>query len=106
MAVNEAIISEDLTIEGDLLAKESAVLVRGRVDGNVTAKAIEIDRTGIVTGTLSADLVTISGELTGRVECADLSLSDSAKVKADLSTGTLTSSRGARLLGRVEVKGR
>ena len=104
--MNDAIISEDLTIEGDVLAKESAVLVRGRVDGNVTAKTIEIDRSGVVTGSVSADVVTISGELSGRVECSDLSLGETARVKADLSTVTLSSSRGAKLAGHVEVKGR
>ena len=51
--MQSAIISEDLTIEGDLLAKESSLTILGTVTGDVSARAIDVQPTGVVTGTLS-----------------------------------------------------
>ena len=103
--MNSAIISEDLTIEGDLLAGESNLTISGTVTGDVTAKAIDIRPEGKVTGTLSAEQVTVGGRVSGRVTCGDLSLEETARVEADLQVGTLVSRKGATLTGRVEVTG-
>lgn len=104
--MNSAIISEDLTIEGDLLAGDSNLTISGTVTGDVTARAIDIRPEGKVTGTLSADQVTVGGKLSGRVTCGDLTLEETARVEADLEVGALVSRKGATLTGRVQVTGR
>ena len=65
----------------------------------------DIQPTGEVVGSLSAETVTISGTLKGSVKGTDLSLQDTARVEADLTTNSLASNKGAKLVGRVEVKG-
>lgn len=104
--MNSAIISDDLTIEGDLLAGDSSLTISGTVTGDVTARTIDIRPEGNVTGTLSADQVTVGGRVSGRVACGDLLLEETARVEADLSVGSLTSRKGAMLSGKVEVTGR
>jgi len=103
--MQSAIISEDLTIEGDLLAKESSLTILGTVTGDVSARAIDVQPSGVVTGTLSAEAVSIGGRVKGRVTCSDLSLTETAQVEADLVTGALTSRKGAILAGKVQVTG-
>jgi cytoskeletal protein CcmA (bactofilin family) len=103
--MQSAIISEDLTIEGDLSAKESSLTILGTVTGDVTARAIDVQPSGVVTGTLSAETVAIGGRVKGRVTCTDLSLTDTAQVEADLVAAALTSRKGAVLRGKVEVTG-
>lgn len=103
--MQSAIISEDLTIEGDLLAKDSSLTILGTVTGDVSARAIDVQPTGVVTGTLSAETVAIGGKVKGRVNCTDLSLTETARVEADLVAEGLTSRKGATLRGKVEVKG-
>ena len=103
--MQSAIISEDLTIEGDLLAKESSLTILGKVTGDVSARAIDVQPTGEVSGTLSAETVVIGGRVRGRVTCAELSLAETARVEADLVAGALTSRKGATLTGKVEVTG-
>jgi cytoskeletal protein CcmA (bactofilin family) len=103
--MQSAIISEDLTIEGDLLAKDSSLTILGTVTGDVSARAIDVQPTGVVTGTLSAETVAIGGKVKGRVNCTDLSLTETARVEADLVAGALTSRKGATLRGKVEVTG-
>lgn len=103
--MNEAIIAEDLTIDGDLLAKDTRLAVKGRINGDVVAKSIDIQPSGEVVGSLSAETVTISGTLKGSVKCSDLSLENTARVEAELTTNTLASNKGAKLIGKVEVKG-
>lgn len=103
--MTSAIISEDLTIEGDLIAGDSSLTISGTVTGDVTARTIDIRPEGRISGTLSADQVNVGGQVSGRVTCADLLLEETARVEADLSVGTLTSRKGATLSGKVEVTG-
>jgi cytoskeletal protein CcmA (bactofilin family) len=105
MSMQSAIISEDLTIEGDLLARDSSLTILGKVTGDVSARAIDVQPSGEVAGTLSAETVVIAGRVRGRVTCTELSLSETAQVEADLVAGALTSRKGAVLTGKVEVTG-
>jgi cytoskeletal protein CcmA (bactofilin family) len=103
--MQNAIISEDLVIEGNLLAQEASLTILGRVTGDVSARAIDVQPSGEVTGTLSAETVVIGGRVRGQVNCADLSLNETARVEADLVTGSLSSRKGATLTGKVQVTG-
>lgn len=103
--MSSAIISEDLTIEGDLIAGDSSLTISGTVTGDITARMIDIRPEGTTTGTLSADQVNVGGRVSGRVTCGDLLLEETARVDADLAVGTLTSRKGATLSGKVEVTG-
>ena len=102
--MTKAVIEEDLTIDGDLIAKESHVSIRGKITGDIQAKGVDVMAGGVVHGKVSAESVSVSGDLTGSVTCGDLSLSETARVEAELVAKTLTSQSGARVVGRVEIK--
>jgi cytoskeletal protein CcmA (bactofilin family) len=101
----DAVIEEDLTIDGDLIAMESNVAIKGRITGDVRALAVNVQPGGVVKGTVTAERVTISGELTGTVSCSDLSLNETARVEADLKAKTLSSQKGSHVVGKVEIRG-
>lgn len=101
----DAVIEEDLTIDGDLIAKESNVAIKGKITGDVKALSVDLQPTGVVTGTVSADRVTISGQLKGSVSCTDLSLNETARVDADMTAKTLSSMKGSHVVGRIEITG-
>ena len=90
--MTDSVIEEDLKIEGDLVAKNANIVVKGQIKGDVN-------------GAVTADEAQISGTLKGSVTCSNLSLSDSAQVEADVTAGSLSSQKGAKLVGQVTVKG-
>ena len=103
--MDESVIEEDLTIEGNLTAANSAVSVKGRIRGDVKAKTIDVLASGSVLGAVAADDVTVAGKLEGSVDCTLLSLQETSKVQANLSAKTLSVNSGATIAGRVDVKG-
>ena len=58
-------ILEGLSMEGKLDGGEHLVVVDGQFEGNVTANEIILREKGMITGTLKAKIVSISGRLNG-----------------------------------------
>lgn len=103
--MRHAVIGEDLTIEGDVIAKESRIEVLGLITGDLTAHAVEVQESGRVAGTVSAEEVDVRGTLTGNVNCSEISLHETARVESDIKTKFMTSVKGARLTGKLQVSG-
>ncbi len=104
-AVAATTIHEDLTIQGDLVAKEGDISIGGKVMGDVSARTVEILAPGVVKGGISAEEVKIAGRLEGSVKCNALSLEEKSVLKADVTARTMTMSSGATISGRVEARG-
>ena len=104
--MNETIIQEDLTVHGNLVAKDGSISIGGNVAGDIDAKGIEILSHGSVKGGIEAEEVNISGSLEGSVKCSQLTLGDRSQLKADVTAGTMTMSAGAKVDGRGKVGGR
>jgi cytoskeletal protein CcmA (bactofilin family) len=104
-AVAATVIQEDLTIQGDLVAKEGDISISGKVTGDISARNVEILAQGSVKGGISADAVKIAGRLEGSVNCKALALEEKSDVKADVTAGSMTMSSGATISGRVEARG-
>lgn len=103
--MTRSVIEEDLTIEGNVTSKEGEVDVKGKVAGDVEARAVDVHPGGRVDGAIAAETVTIQGAQSGRIKCTELSLVKSADVKADVTARTLISEKGARLVGKVQITG-
>ncbi|KIC47495.1 hypothetical protein RA28_00935 [Ruegeria sp. ANG-S4] len=99
------VIQEDLTIQGDLVAKEGAISVAGNVTGDVDAKSVEILAPGKVNGGINAEEIKIAGRVQGSVKCRALTLEEKSELKADVTAGTMKMSSGAKISGRVEASG-
>ncbi|MDJ0858792.1 MAG: polymer-forming cytoskeletal protein [Dinoroseobacter sp.] len=99
------VIQEDLTVQGNMTAKDGSISISGKVTGDIDSKSIDILSAGNVKGRISAGDVKISGSLEGSVKCASLTLGEKSDVKADIAAETMTMSSGAKIKGQVETRG-
>ena len=103
--MSDAIISEDLTIEGDVVAKNSRIEIKGRITGDVTAKTVDLMSGGQIVGHVQAEDVIFRGQLKGKVACTDLELHDTAVMHSDVTAKHLTSTKGAKVSGAMKIEG-
>ena len=78
----------------------------GQVAGDITAAAITIQPGGSVNGKLSAEKVSIEGQLNGSLKCAELTLASTSSVQADVFAEAMTVDNGAHVVGKVQVTGK
>lgn len=103
--MTKSVIEEDLIIDGNITSKDGDIDVKGRVKGDISAKGVSVSSNGEVTGAISAGAVRIQGRHTGQIDCTELALEKNAEVKADVKAQTLSSEKGARLVGKVQITG-
>lgn len=103
--MTRSVIEEDLVIDGNVTSPDGDIEVKGRVTGDITARSVDVHANGSVQGAIAAATVRIGGRQSGRIKCDALSLDKSAEVKADITAQTLTSEKGARLVGKVQITG-
>lgn len=125
-------ITGDLTAKGPITVAgvvqgnvvcESKVCIQGEVTGNITGKGVVVTTGGKIRGNISSstDLVlqvgsavegdmdaaemTLEGAITGNLNCGgNLSLGAKSVVTGDISTRDITTTLGAQINGRVEMK--
>lgn len=101
----QSTIEEDLTIDGNVSSENGDVHVKGTVTGDIRARSVDVHAMGHVKGAVEADHVRIQGRQSGRIKCLELALDANAEVKSDVIAQTLTSEKGARLIGKVQITG-
>jgi cytoskeletal protein CcmA (bactofilin family) len=79
-----SILSDDLTIEGDIVS-EGEVHINGIVKGDVTARKLTLGKDGAITGTVEVDDAVIGGKLGGRLIAKSVVLLSTARVAADIT---------------------
>jgi cytoskeletal protein CcmA (bactofilin family) len=103
--MSNSVIEEDLVVDGNITSQDGTVAVKGRVTGDIVAKSVDVHVSGQVNGAVSADTVNIQGRQSGRIKCSELSLQKHSEVKADVTAQTMSSEKGARLVGKVQITG-
>ena len=104
--MQNSIIEEDLTIEGDIKSEQGHVEIKGKVIGDVTAKSVTIHINGSIDGALKAATVNVEGSQTGSIDCTDLTLTATSNVRADVIAQTMTAQSGGSLAGKLQVTGK
>ena len=102
--MTKSIISEDLTVTGEITGS-GLIEVQGIVRGDMKSEAIDILPGGQVEGAVKAETAHVRGQLKGSLDAASVDLYAAATVDADVSAGTLSSEKGARVVGRVDIGG-
>jgi cytoskeletal protein CcmA (bactofilin family) len=101
--MGESLIAPDIAIEGKI---EGAghVRIAGRFKGDVNVRGdLTIEPSAKVNGSVRAEKVIVSGELTGNIEQAShVELQQSGALTGDLKAATLTVAAGSRMRGHVE----
>src|SRR6185312_5205973 len=101
--MGESLIAPDIAIEGKI---EGAghVRIAGRFKGDVNVRGdLTIEPGAKVNGSVRAEKVIISGELTGNIEqSSHVELQQSGALTGDLKAASLTVAAGSRMRGHVE----
>src|SRR3954469_4878665 len=80
---------------------EGALIVSGRVKGQIAALSVVIAAGGYVEGDIVAQEVVITGRLNGRVFAPSVSIEKGAQIEGRIFHTTVTVARGAQVTGRM-----
>ena len=99
----ESVIASDLIIEGKIEGS-GHVRIAGKFKGDIKVQGnLSIDQGAKVSGGVSANKVTLAGELDGNIASAkQVELLPSGAINGDLKAGSLTVAAGSRIRGHVE----
>lgn len=100
--MTKSIISEDLTVTGDITGS-GLIEVQGIVQGDIRSEAVDILSGGQVEGAVTADTAHVRGSLKGSLAADSVDLYTDATVDADVTAGTMSSEKGARVVGKVDI---
>ncbi|MBS0459651.1 polymer-forming cytoskeletal protein [Thermomonas sp.] len=102
-AARESVIASDLIIEGKIEGS-GHVRIAGKFKGDIKVQGnLSIDQGAKVSGGVSANKVTLAGELDGNIASAkQVELLSSGAINGDLKAGSLTVAAGSRIRGHVE----
>ncbi len=96
-----SIICNDMKITGSVLS-EGALQIDGKIDGDVSAQDIVIGATGIITGEVKAEVVTVKGTIKGSIRARKVELETGAKVEGDIIHTSLSIQPNAVFEGQVK----
>jgi cytoskeletal protein CcmA (bactofilin family) len=96
-----SIISESLTIEGNLIS-EGEVQIDGTVNGDVTAANLTVGQSAVINGEIDASVLTIRGFVDGRIKGEEISIMSTATVKGDVIHTSLSIEPGAKIDGHLQ----
>lgn len=103
----ESIIGQQTTVDGTFKS-ESSIRVRGTVQGEIESKrSILIESEANVTAKVTAETVTISGQVNGQIFCGGrVEIRPSGRVVGEINAGTLIMQEGAFFEGHLKMGGR
>ena len=74
-------ILDGLSMEGSLTGGEHPVVVDGQFKGDITGNEIILRENGKITGTLKAEIVSISGYFRGDLVCDNLTVTQTGVIE-------------------------
>ncbi len=101
--LKESLLTAGLTIEGKIEGS-GHIRIAGRFQGDVNVKGnLAIEPGAKVVGGVTAETVSVGGELDGNISsAARVELLETGVLTGDLKAGSLTVAAGSRMRGRVE----
>lgn len=102
----ETVVGPSVVVEGDF-SSEGNILVKGTVSGNVkTGQLLTVETGAKILANTKAHDALIAGEVKGNVRVADrLELTETARIRGDITCTTLVVAAGALIHGKVTMKG-
>ena len=93
----KSIIMSDAVIEGDVTSN-GEIVVKGRVQGNLSAQSVEVGETGGVYGSLKAKDADVYGDVQGDVSIIGLiRIGQTGSVTGDVAYGRISMEQGGNL---------
>ena len=97
-----SVIASDVTVHGGLTAKDS-MRIEGRIEGDVTLEGtLILGKSAVINGNVKVSSAAVAGEINGYIDAAGglVTLSDTAKVKGDITTDRIVIDENAYFAGR------
>ena len=88
-------------MEGTLLGGEYPIVVDGQFKGNITANEVILREKGTITGSLKAEIVSISGRFNGDLACENLTVTQTGVIDGDVQANALSIDLGAQIMGSI-----
>ena len=103
----ESTIGAHTTVDGSFKS-ENSIRVRGTVQGEIESRrAIVVDSEANVTAKVTAETVTVAGQVNGQIICSGrLEIQPSGRVVGEIDAGTLIMQEGAFFEGHLKMGGR
>lgn len=102
--VPPSIISEDLTITGNLQS-EGEIQIDGKVIGDIQSHDLLVGDTAHIKGEVVAEAIRVHGKVVGQIKARNVSLAKSAHVVGDILHDNLSIETGAFLEGHCKRLG-
>ena len=96
-----SIISEDLTITGNLLSK-GEIQIDGRVEGDIDTETLLVGESAHINGDVRAKRVRVYGRVNGQITAQSVTLASTAQVTGDIVHEDLSIEKGAFLEGHCQ----
>jgi cytoskeletal protein CcmA (bactofilin family) len=96
-------VGAEVTVGGDI-AGCAQLHIDGRIDGNICCASLVLGAGGTVAGNIVAETVRLAGLVEGAVEATTVMLESSARVRGDITYGTIAIAAGAQIEGRLSRK--
>jgi len=97
------VIGPSANLEGHVNS-ESACVIFGRVNGNITAPRIVLEIASYVEGNLNSRSVKILGTLNGNIICDEATVSANGKIRGNIAYETIEMDRGSEVVGSLWLK--
>lgn len=96
-----AIIGKKFDIKGDLNGV-GAVIISGKIEGNISATQVVIERGATVLGDISCTQIDISGHVRGLIDAGDVVIREKASIEGDLNYSTIAIESGSAVSGKLK----
>ena len=91
-----SIIGEDMLIEGNIHSN-AKVIVHGRVNGDISAKSVLIEKSAKHVGNIFADSVEIAGNVKGEVVAHNLAIASTGSIVGSIQKTVISIAFGAEI---------
>jgi len=98
VAPTPSIIGSDVLIEGNIKT-DGELQLDGSIIGDLACGGLVMGETGAVKGTITADNVTVRGQIQGEIRARTVRLEKSASVEGNVFHESLSVEAGAKLTG-------
>ncbi len=95
-------LSDDIKLDGHI-DSTGTVLISGQVTGNVKAKSLTLETTGVVAGNIKADETEIMGTQKGNVSSKRLSILAGSKLRGNINCEELIVEHDSDITGKINA---
>ncbi len=99
-----SILGADTAIKGDISAAAD-LHVNGRVEGDITCASLIQGESSEIVGAVKVQSARLAGTVRGTISAGDLVILKSARIHGDVQYDSLTIEPGAKVDGRLSVRG-